>query len=325
MSDPQDPSTPPARSPSDPAGAPPSGGAGPFPPNGGQPGYQPPTWAPPGQGYGYGYGPPVAPPDIEQAQRSGKRAAIAILVGLVMYLAQLVASLIVIPTVRDTFEQVLDDIEAGRTTSTVATPTDPAYVAANLVSNLGSLVLLAVAIFFLVWVHRAVTNARALGLAQTHSPGWGVAGFIVPIINFWFPYQSMRDLFPPDHPGRKLAGRWFACWLGASFVSLAMTISAFFAIGVAIAIGVVVAGLFVVAAITIRSIITLSTELHTEIAAQQGWPTGPVPRFVPAPGYGAAPYGGQPQGPAPQGPQGPPQGWVTPPPAVPPKDPWNRN
>jgi len=306
--------------------------APPGPGSGAPPGGQPqPAWGPPpGAPYGYGYGQPVLAPDIPGAEQNGRRAALAIWVGLVMYVAQIAASLIVIPTVRDMFQQVLDDIEAGRTTTTAATPgaDDPAYLVANLVSNLGSVVQLVVGVLVLMWVHKALTNAKALGFPLSHTPGWGVAGFIVPIINLWFPFQSMRDLFPEGNPHRRTAGVWFATWLGAQLTAVAMTLVGFVSTPAAWAMAVVVAGLYVAAAINLRRIIAESTTLHRDIAVERGWPIGPNPGWLPGvppvaagpapiPGPATAPY------PTPD-PAIAPGGWA-PPPAAPPKDPWSRN
>lgn len=292
-------------------------------------GSPPPAWEPPPgapYGYGYGYGQPVQAPDIPGAEQTGRRAALAIWIGLVLYVVQIGASLIVIPTVRDSFEQILDDIEAGRTTPTATAGTDdPAYVAANLVSNLGSIVLLVVGILVLVWVHKALSNARALNFRLTHSPGWGVAGFLVPVINLWFPYQSMRDLFPEGNPHRRTAGVWFATWLGAQFLAVAMTLIGFFSTPAAVAAGVVVAGLYVVAAVNLRRIIAASTTLHRDIAVERGWPIGPNPGWLPGVAPGPAPVAGPATAPYPTPGQAPaPGGWAVPPPSAP-KDPWSRN
>ena len=62
-----------------------------------------------------------------------------------------------------------------------------------------------------MWQHRANVAAQALGLPLTRSPGWGIAGWFIPIVNFWFPYEAVRDNLPPDDPTRPLVIRW---WVG---------------------------------------------------------------------------------------------------------------
>ncbi len=312
-----------------PPASPPPGGWVP-PPGPAQTGWGPPQY--PGQpGWGpapgHGYGRPIVAPDIAGTEQAGRRARLAIWIGLVLYVVQLATSLVILPTVRDMFQQMIDDIEAGRTTTTVATNTEPAYVAANLVSNVAGIGFIVVGIIFLIWVHKALTNAGALGLRLTHSPGWGVAGFIVPIIQFWVPYQAMRDLFPEGNAARSTVTRWFASWLGASLLSVIMTVTAIFSLAAGAALGLVVAGLYVVAAVSIRSIIEEASRTHAELATRQGWPAGPTAPWSygsPTAAWGApgaagpaAPIAPRPLG----GGQPAPPGWAP----TPLKDPWNRN
>jgi Domain of unknown function (DUF4328)/Protein of unknown function (DUF2510) len=81
---------------------------------------------------------------------------------------------------------------------------------------IGLLTVLAV-VAACMWQHRAAMTARALGLPFTHSPGWGVGSWFVPIVNLWMPYQAIRDCLPPDDPNRTLILRWWllltATWI----------------------------------------------------------------------------------------------------------------
>ncbi len=63
-------------------------------------------------------------------------------------------------------------------------------------------VTLAGLIVFLVWQCRSAKVARALGYPARRSPVWGAWSWVVPIVNFWMPYQAVRDCVPPDHPLR---------------------------------------------------------------------------------------------------------------------------
>lgn len=52
------------------------------------------------------------------------------------------------------------------------------------------------AIVFLVWLYRAVGNARALGATDMMvSPGWAVGWYFVPLANLFMPYATMRELW----------------------------------------------------------------------------------------------------------------------------------
>ncbi|HWE70983.1 MAG TPA: DUF4328 domain-containing protein [Acidimicrobiales bacterium] len=62
---------------------------------------------------------------------------------------------------------------------------------------------IAARIVFLIWQYRAARVARQLGYPARHSPGWGVAFWFIPVVNFWMPYQAIRDCLPPGHPERK--------------------------------------------------------------------------------------------------------------------------
>lgn len=271
---------------------------------------------PPGRAPGYGAA-PYPQPDLLGAQQSGDRARSALWFGLAASVLQTVCSMIVLASFSETFSTMMDDARAGRRTSSATVATDPLTLVANLLSNVLALVLLIVGILFLVWFHKALTNARSLGLRLTRSPGWGVAGFFVPIVNFWFPYQSMRDLFPPSHPARSRVGRWWATYLGAGFLST----GGFFGALIAPAIGWVLllgaAALYVVAALTARELIAASLEAHRDLAAAGAWSPGAPGAIGPL-----APYPGS-TAPYPTTP-GPPTGWA-PAPAAPPKDPWSRN
>ena len=59
-----------------------------------------------------------------------------------------------------------------------------------------SFVSLAAALLIALWIWRAHSNLRALGLTDlTHSPGWAVLSFLVPVLNLVVPFQAMRELY----------------------------------------------------------------------------------------------------------------------------------
>jgi len=251
------------------------------------------------QGYGRGF---TAPPNLPDEKSNAGRARAALLVGAGAQGVAMVANVIYFNEFGDVLRETL------RTASTRprGTRVDPmaglssTALAANAIGQIASLVVLVVGILFLVWFHRALTNAQALGLPLRRSPGWGVAGFLIPIVNLWFPYQSACDLFPPEHPDRRLVGRWWACYLGAGFTAMAALIGTFFSVVVGAVFGVVVVGLYVAAALAGREMIERVLQVHGELA-------GPLANLSPAPS--SAP-----------GQQAPfvPDPWNPPPP----KDPW---
>lgn len=77
----------------------------------------------------------------------------------------------------------------------------------NLVSGLQTVAF----IVLLVWVFRAATAASRLGIPAKRSPGWAVGSWFIPVLNLWWPYQSLRDMLPSGHPARpRILHLWIA-------------------------------------------------------------------------------------------------------------------
>jgi hypothetical protein len=51
-------------------------------------------------------------------------------------------------------------------------------------------------IVLMVFLYSAATHARNLGLPARLTPIWAVLGWIVPVVNLWFPYWVLRDCLP---------------------------------------------------------------------------------------------------------------------------------
>jgi Domain of unknown function (DUF4328)/Protein of unknown function (DUF2510) len=115
----------------------------------------------------------------------------------------------------------------------------------NVITQITGLVSIAAAIMIIVWSHHITTTARALGLRTTHTPGWAIAGWLVPIINFWYPYQIVRDALPEDDEARALVPGWWALYLGSQLLLFGALIAALLSPGVGLALGAVVAVGFV--------------------------------------------------------------------------------
>jgi hypothetical protein len=76
------------------------------------------------------------------------------------------------------------------------------------------LVALAALVVVLIWPVRAATAARAMHLPAKRSPGWGVVFWFIPIVNFWMPYQAIRDCLAPADPGRARILRYWLFTIG---------------------------------------------------------------------------------------------------------------
>jgi len=98
-------------------------------------------------------------------------------------------------------------------------------VLASWLDTAGNVTAFVFAILFVGWFRRARINAERHGYRQRRARGWTFWGWIVPIVNLWFPFQLMGDMWraglPAERRGRTawLPAIWWTCWLlsGVSF------------------------------------------------------------------------------------------------------------
>jgi hypothetical protein len=102
------------------------------------------------------------------------------------------------------FSRVIRDVVsfAETTSRTSQASLDAVPFAGNSVmwmtlASLSGLLMWIPLVLLIVWAHRCATTAAALGMPAEHEPVWAVVGWIIPVINFWFPYQSVRDCLHP--------------------------------------------------------------------------------------------------------------------------------
>jgi hypothetical protein len=75
------------------------------------------------------------------------------------------------------------------------------------------------AIAWFVWLHRAVANARSLGVQTEATAGWSVGWWFIPFANLVKPYQILRSLFYGLVSGSaRIVGFWWACYLVAGLI-----------------------------------------------------------------------------------------------------------
>lgn len=60
-----------------------------------------------------------------------------------------------------------------------------------------------------VWANRVATTAARLGYPARHGTGWAAGGWFVPVVNLWFPYQSIVDSLSPANPQRRQVLTWW--------------------------------------------------------------------------------------------------------------------
>jgi hypothetical protein len=67
-------------------------------------------------------------------------------------------------------------------------------------SGIGSLVSLTAIVLFLMWLHRAAANVALLESTSWVRPGEAVVAYFIPILNFFRPYQAMKEIYRASDP-----------------------------------------------------------------------------------------------------------------------------
>lgn len=250
-------------------------------------------WAPPGGPGAFAQGPRLGPKDLITQANAGRRAALALWIGVGCHAVQVIATATYLHEFWEQFNKLLSS------TSTRTRGAPPTMVlsgsaqAAQGVSQLAGLGSLVVYVIFLIWFHRAATTARDLGVPARRSPGWAIGGWFIPFGNLFLPYQSASDLFPPGHEDRKVVGPWWGFYLGSGFAAGVVYAASFASAAAGLVACVLPIGLYVMAALKGRQMIARSLALHTDMARHFALVP---PGFDPAaPAADVGPYGtGQP-------------------------------
>ncbi|MFI9381626.1 DUF4328 domain-containing protein [Kutzneria sp. NPDC052558] len=123
------------------------------------------------------------------------------------------------------------------------------------------LALAAAAVVFVVWLWQVRSNAEiAAGPAtQRLGRGWAIGAWICPIVNFWFPYQYVVDVWRASAPNREDSGEglvlgWWLCFFASNVCARIATY------GNGIGVVFVAAGLDVVSAVLAVLVIRRVTE-----------------------------------------------------------------
>lgn len=93
------------------------------------------------------------------------------------------------------------------------------YLIAYRLDKATDITMFGLSILFVVWFRRARINAERHDYRQRRARGWAFWGWIVPIVNLWFPFQIMGDIWraglPPQqrHKVAWLPALWWTFWL----------------------------------------------------------------------------------------------------------------
>ncbi|HEY1570558.1 MAG TPA: DUF4328 domain-containing protein [Pseudonocardiaceae bacterium] len=108
---------------------------------------------------------------------------------------------------------LIADVRNGAVSSSMALGVSALSLRSS--SGLSLLALVAAGIVFLLWLWRARLNAELTAgpESQRRGRGWTIGGWICPVVNLWFPYQIVRDVYAASarRPVRApLVGVWWA-------------------------------------------------------------------------------------------------------------------
>jgi hypothetical protein len=168
---------------------------------------------------------PILPPAYRPPKRLGALfTATAILVTLTT-----LAELIYVWTSWHTYGVVKDYL----TGSTSVTESDlyqaDAFTALAGFSYIAG--VLVAGVLFIIWLWRGRTNSELMSPYRHRiRRGWVIGSWFCPIVNLWFPYRILQDvwkasLFAPavdgtqrKVPDNAIIGCWWGCFLGSSFL-----------------------------------------------------------------------------------------------------------
>lgn len=119
--------------------------------------------------------------------------------------------------------QLLNDISSGQVISEI--DADANDYRQSLLGATQFLLFVITGIFFLRWVYRANSNVRQLGAkGMKFSPGWSVGYFFIPVLNFWKPYQAMKEIWKASSNPKNwtsesvglVLGFWWMLWIAST-------------------------------------------------------------------------------------------------------------
>lgn len=100
---------------------------------------------------------------------------------------------------------------------------------------LHALIFAATGVAFLMWIHRAYRNLPALGaMGMDTTPGWAVGYFFIPIVNFFMPYRTVKEIWHKSAPVNEgvgefgssasanapaIIGCWWLLWIACNIVT----------------------------------------------------------------------------------------------------------
>jgi hypothetical protein len=180
--------------------------------------------------------------DLSEETKSARLAIFALRATAAVYALELLVLAVVVHRFFDAFRRnirILQDDPSAKI-SPLAGLGRGYYALFGLLQILG-LVALVAQVLFVIWAYRAATFAQRAGLPARHAPVWAVIGFLIPVVNLWFPYTSVADTLPLGHPGRASVGWWWGLTLAQGLASGAVLAAAAFSTLAGVIVAIVVA------------------------------------------------------------------------------------
>lgn len=203
--------------------------------------------------------------DLDSELRSARFARIAVYAMAVIYVVYFVTAAIVGGKVFHEIRKALDQIQLHPNSNANPFGQQAGFITGAFVGLEGiGFLLLAAEVVLVVWFFNAATFGYRAGIPARHTPIWAVIGFIVPLVNFWFPYQSAADLFEPGDERRRIAGWWWACWVIDGLLITPIFVVSWFSIPVALVVALIASAVPVAGARFGAALIAASGEAHRD-------------------------------------------------------------
>jgi hypothetical protein len=121
---------------------------------------------------------------------------------------------------RSSMRQIFHELRVQSSTGVAQPGLNRSVGRTDLLSVANLVVIAPFYVLLLMWQYRAAKTARLLDLPAAHSPGLGVGSWFIPVVNFWFPYQALRDCLPPGDPDRRAVHRMWTCFISLIILNL---------------------------------------------------------------------------------------------------------
>ena len=190
------------------------------------------------------------------------------------YLAVILVGLLAAWAERSAIRQLVHNIDVERQTGVVQDQALPSDL--NLLTLLNLVLIAPFYILFLRWQFEAAKTAQFLSVPARRSPGLGVGSWFIPVVNLWFPYQSIRDCLPPGDPGRTVVARMWALFIGVLAMNTATAVLALLGSPIGFVFAAVTLALGVGFALEGRAAVELIADTHRRLLSPG--PSGPGDR-----------------------------------------------